>query len=154
MIELREGELDDPQVQALLHHHLSGMHEHTPTENAHALDLTGLRDPAITFWSAWELDDLLGIAALKELAPGHGEVKSMRTDPRHLRKGVSRALLNQILLTARDRGYCRLSLETGTAPSFAPANALYESFGFVDGPVFGGYPASEHNRFMTLSLDS
>ena len=77
----------------------------------------------------------------------------MRTSPEHLRKGVSRALLNQILLAARDRGYGRLSLETGTAPSFEPANRLYENFGFVDGPVFGGYPASPHNRFMTLALE-
>lgn len=95
---------------------------------------------------------MLGVAALKALSPTHGEIKSMRTSPDHLRKGVSRALLNQILLTARDRGYTRLSLETGTAPGFDPANRLYESFGFVDGPVFGGYRASEHNRFMTLEL--
>jgi putative acetyltransferase len=153
MIEVREGGLDEPQVAALLAYHLRNAHADTPLENAHALDLEALRDPAITFWSAWELDTLLGVAALKQLAPDHGEVKSMRTSPEHLRKGVSRALLNQILLTARDRGYRRLSLETGTAPSFEPANRLYENFGFVDGPVFGGYPASAHNRFMTLELD-
>lgn len=153
MIELREGELDDPQVRALLTHHLTGAHDDSPPEYRHALDLDGLRDPAITFWSAWELDDLLGMAALRELDPRHGEVKSMRTDPRHLRKGVSRGLLNQILLTARDRGYRRLSLETGTSLGFAPANALYESFGFVDGPAFGGYPVSPHNRFMYRDLE-
>lgn len=153
MIDVVAGGLDEPQVQGLLADHMVNMHADTPAENAHALNLDGLRDPAISFWSAWELDALLGVAALKELAPDHGEIKSMRTSPEHLRKGVSRALLNQILLTARDRGYTRLSLETGTAPSFEPANRLYESFGFVDGPVFGGYPDSPHNRFMTLSLD-
>lgn len=153
MIDITEGGLDDPQAQDLLAYHLVSAHSDTPLENSHALDLSGLRDPAITFWSAWELDALLGVAALKQLDPGHGEIKSMRTSPEHLRKGVSRALLNQILLTARDRGYARLSLETGTAPSFVPANRLYESFGFMDGPVFGGYPASPHNRFMTLSLE-
>lgn len=152
MIDVVAGGLDEPQVQALLAYHMANMHTDTPSENAHALGLDGLRDPAISFWSAWELDALLGVAALKELEPGHGEIKSMRTSPEHLRKGVSRALLNQILLTARDRNYTRLSLETGTAPSFDPANRLYESFGFVDGPVFGGYPASPHNRFMKLDL--
>ena len=152
MIDVVAGGLDEPQVQALLAYHLTNTTVDSPPENRHALNLDGLRDPAISFWSAWELDALLGIAALKELAPGHGEIKSMRTSPEHLRKGVSRALLNQILLTARDRGYTRLSLETGTAPSFDPANRLYESFGFVDGPVFGGYPASPHNRFMKLDL--
>lgn len=152
MIELRDGGLEEPQVQALLAHHLATAHANTPREHSHALDLSGLSDPAITFWSAWELDTLLGVAALKHLAADHGEIKSMRTSPEHLRKGVSKALLNQIMLTARDRGYTRLSLETGTAAAFDPANRLYESFGFVDGPVFGGYPASEHNRFMTLEL--
>lgn len=152
MIDIVAGGLDEPQVQALLSHHLATVDTDSPREYRHALDLDGLRDPAITFWSAWELDRLLGVAALRELAPDHAEIKSMRTSPDHLRKGVSRALLNQILLTARDRGYTRLSLETGTAPSFDPANRLYEGFGFVDGPVFGGYPDSPHNRFMTLAL--
>lgn len=152
MIDVVTGGLDEPKVQALLAYHLTNAHAATPRQHSHALDLSGLRDPAITFWSAWELDTLLGVAALKELAPTHGEIKSMRTDPHHLRKGVSRALLNQILLTARDRGYRRLSLETGTALSYEPANRLYENFGFVDGPVFGGYPDSPHNRFMTLEM--
>ena len=152
MIEVREGGLDEPQVHDLLAEHMASMHSDTPRENAHALDADGLRDPAVTFYTAWGHDDLLGIAALKELSSAHGEIKSMRTATDHLRKGVSRALLNQIVLTARDRGYTRLSLETGTAPSFAPANRLYETFGFADGPVFGGYPPSPHNRFMTLEL--
>ena len=152
MIEIREGGLDEPQVQALLAYHLAGAHDDSPPEFRHALNLDGLRDPAITFYTAWQLDTLLGVAALRELSPTHGEIKSMRTADEHLRKGVSRALLNQILLTARDRGYARLSLETGTSLGFAPANRLYETFGFADGPVFGGYPASPHNRFMTLEL--
>ncbi|MES2754636.1 MAG: GNAT family N-acetyltransferase [Pseudomonadota bacterium] len=153
MIEVREGGLDEPQVEALLDYHYVNSHADTPEANAHALDVEALRrDAAIAFYSAWEHDKLLGVAALRELAPGHGEVKSMRTSPEHLRKGVSRGLLNHILLTARDRGYERLSLETGTAPSFAPANRLYENFGFVDAPAFGDYPPSDHNRFMTLAL--
>lgn len=76
----------------------------------------------------------------------------MRTAPVALRRGVGRALLDHVIATARDRGYTRLSLETGTHPQFAPANRLYESAGFVDGPVFGGYPASPHNRFMVLEI--
>lgn len=153
MIDIVAGGLDEPQVQKLLAYHHDEARSHAPADFTHALDLKKLRDPGISFWSAWELDDLLGVAALKQLSPDHGEIKSMRTSPDHLRKGVSRALLNQIMLTARDRGYTRLSLETGTAPSFDPANRLYEGFGFVDGPVFGGYPASPHNRFMTLALN-
>ncbi|WP_368039905.1 GNAT family N-acetyltransferase [Sphingomonas bacterium] len=92
------------------------------------------------------------MGALKDLGGGEGEVKSMRTAPGQLRRGIGRAMLARIVETARARGYRRLNLETGTSPSFAAANALYEQAGFVDGPVFGGYPPSPHNRFMTLSL--
>ena len=152
MIEIREGGLDDRRVQGLLAHHLADAHSDTPPGFRHALDLGGLRDPAITFWSAWDGETLLGVAALRALTPMHGEIKSMRTAPEHLRRGVGRALLNHIMRAARDRGHTRLSLETGTSPMFDPANRLYENFGFVDGPVFGGYPPSPHNRFMHMTF--
>lgn len=86
------------------------------------------------------------------LDSGHGEIKSMRTAPGYLRQGVARALLDHALGEARRRGYLRVSLETGTHAQFGPANALYERAGFVDGPVFGGYPDSPHNRFMTMTI--
>jgi putative acetyltransferase len=152
VIEVRRGGLHDPQVATLLAHHRAQALASTPMENAHALDMAGLAAPYITFWSAWAGDALAGFAALRELDARHGEVKSMRTHPDWLRRGVARALLGQLMFESRARGYARLSLETGTAPSFAAANALYEAAGFVDGPVFGGYPPSAHNRFMTLEL--
>lgn len=76
----------------------------------------------------------------------------MRTHPDFLRCGVARALLERIATEARARGHRRLSLETGASPGYHAANRLYEAFGFVDGPVFGGYPPSPHNRFMFLQL--
>lgn len=152
MIEVRDGGLDDPQVQDLIRYHLDAANSRTPAGFRHPLDLDALRDPAVCFYSAWEIDALLGIAALREISPDHGEIKSMRTVTEHLRRGVSRALLNHIVLVARDRGYTRLSLETGTSADYDPANRLYENFGFVDGPVFGGYPPSPHNRFLTRAL--
>jgi len=151
-MELRAGGLDDPAVQELLRFHVATAHAETPAENAHALDLDGLRDPAIGFVTAWDGETLLGMGALKQLDARHGEVKSMRTAPGQQRRGVARAILSHLIATARARRYTRVSLETGTAPFFAPANVLYEAFGFVDGPVFGGYPPSPHNRFMTLTL--
>jgi len=148
---------DDPRsaaVAPLMALHLAASRAQTPAPNAHALGADGLADPAITFWTAWDRDMLAGFVALKQLDPDHGEVKSMRTAPTHLRRGVARALLGHVLAEARARRYRRISLETGTAPGFAPANALYEAAGFVDGPVFGHYPPSPHNRFMTLALDT
>jgi putative acetyltransferase len=151
-VKIAQGRLDDPQVRALIALHRGEAHATTPSDNAHAMDADGLRDPAITFLSAWEGERLLGIGAIRELAPDHAELKSMRTDPAHLRKGVSRALFDHMVGIARERGYARLSLETGTAAMFGPANAMYERYGFVDGPAFGGYPASPHNRFMYMDL--
>jgi putative acetyltransferase len=152
VIEIRAGGLGDPKVEALIRHHRDEARATTPSCNAHSLDSTGLADPSVRFFSAWEGDTLLGIGAIKELSPDHAEFKSMRTAPDQLRRGVARAMLAHLIGVARERGYTRLSLETGTAPMFAPANAMYEAAGFVDCDAFSHYPASPHNRFMTLML--
>lgn len=152
MIEIRAGGLGDARVEALIRHHRDEARATTPAHNAHSLDSHGLADPAVSFFSAWDGDTLLGIGALKQLDAAHAELKSMRTAPDQLRRGVARAMLAHLIALARTRGYTRLSLETGTAPMFAPANAMYEAAGFVDCAAFGGYPASPHNRFMTLTL--
>src|SRR5512140_2644266 len=135
-------EIDDlsrPQVHALLQEHLDNMYELSPPESVHALDLSKLRRPDVTFWSVWEGDILIGCGALKELSPDHGEVKSMRT-PRALRRmGAGRAVLHHILAEARKRGYRRLSLETGAHDAFKPAQALYRSVGFAYCGPFGDY---------------
>lgn len=141
-----------PDVAALIAFHTGESRASTPQENAHALDAAALVDPAITFFTARDGGTLLGMAALRELAPDHAELKSMRTASAALRRGVGRALLDHLIAIARARGYARLSLETGTAPMFDAANRLYERAGFVDGEPFGGYPPSAHNRFMTMVL--
>lgn len=144
------GDFDDPQVQALLRLHLSGMRENSPAESVHALDLSGLRQPAITFVTAWQDGALLGMGAIKELDHEHGEIKSMRTHPDHARKGVAAAILEHLIGLGRARGYRRISLETGSGAAFEPALALYRRRGFVDGPAFGGYTATEFNQFLHL----
>jgi putative acetyltransferase len=119
-------DLSHPAVKALLAEHMRGMVEHSPPDSIHSLDLAGLRSPDVSFWTAWIDQDLLGCAALKELDTRHGEIKSMRTARRHLGKGVAAELLRHIITVARDRGYRRLSLETGSGPAFEPAHALYQ----------------------------
>jgi putative acetyltransferase len=148
-------ELDDltrPQIHALLEEHLQNMYAVSPPESVHALDLDRLRLPAITFWTAWDGEALLGCGALKELDPLQGEVKSMRT-PRALRRqGAGRALLNHIIAVARARGYQRLSLETGSQDAFKPAQNLYASAGFTICGPFGDYTDDPNSVFMTLRL--
>lgn len=153
MIDLREDDPGALHVATLLAFHLVDAHSDTPPGFRHALDANGLCAPSITFWTAWRDGELAGMAALKALDGDEGgEVKSMRVAPDHLRRGFGRALLTRIIETARARGYRQLKLETGTSPSFAAANALYDATGFVDCDAFGDYPPSEHNRFMTLVL--
>jgi putative acetyltransferase len=145
-------DLSHPALHALLAEHLAQMHATSPPESVHALDLARLRAPGIQMYSAWDGDTLLGCAALKELDPRHGEIKSMRTPQTQRRRGAGRALLAHLIGEARRRGYRRLSLETGTQPAFLPAEALYRSAGFVDCAPFADYRPDPHSRFMTLAL--
>jgi putative acetyltransferase len=149
---IRTDDLQHPAIHALLNEHLQNMYELSPPESVHALDLDKLRGSNITFWTAWEGDSLLGCGAVLELDQKHGEIKSMRTPIAHRRKGAGRAILAHIIEVAKERGYERLSLETGTAEAFKPAQRLYESFGFVYCGPFGEYKQDPHSVFMTLRL--
>lgn len=154
MFEIREDDLTGEQTRALLAMHLAGIQADSPRDHATALDLSELREPSITVWSAWDGDVLVGVGALKELAEGSAEVKSMRTAPRHLRRGVARALLEHIITVARERGVRKLSLQTVSTAPFEPALALYRGMGFVDGEPFAAYAASPLNRFLHMSLNT
>ena len=151
-MEIRIDDLRGPEILALLQEHLDSMHYHSPPESVHALDLEALRQPGIRFWTAWEGAELLGCGALKQLHAQHAELKSMRTATAHLRKGVARAMLDHILQAARQEGFARLSLETGTATAFAPAHRLYIRAGFVECGPFEGYALDPHSVFMTKTL--
>ncbi len=149
---LREGDAGDPAIVALIAFHLEQAQLNFPAGFAYALKPDALLDPEISLFSLWEGDLLAGIGALRSLLTDHAEIKTMRTAPAFLGRGVGRAILNRLIEAARGRGIRRLSLETGTSPPFAAAHALYESAGFVDCAAFGGYRPSSHNRFMTLTL--
>ena len=149
-----EGGVDDPRVIELLHVHLLRARAETAPGSAHALDLSGLRSPDVTFWSAWDGDSLAGVGALKRLSADHGEVKSMHTAESMRRKGVGAAILRHIIASAQGRGMSRLSLETGSWPYFEPARALYARHGFVECPPFGDYRPDRNSVFMTLLLPS
>jgi putative acetyltransferase len=131
---------------------MANMRMISPPESVHALPIEELRSPNITFWSVWEGGELLGCGALKELDPHHGEIKSMRTAPRHLRKGVAGAVLDHIIDEAKRRGYGRLSLETGSMVAFEPARRLYAQFGFTYCEPFADYVADPNSVFMTMEL--
>jgi putative acetyltransferase len=150
-------EIDDvsrPEVLALLEEHLKNMHEITPSEFVFAFDAKKLRAPDVVFWTAWDDNTLLGCAALKELSPTQGEVKSMRTPAKLRRQGVGRALLNHVLEVARKRGYREVLLETGDGPAFVPAQTLYRSAGFELCGPFSDYEDNGFSVFMSLRLSA
>jgi putative acetyltransferase len=147
--------VDDPtgsEVQSLLQAHLAFNRAVTPPGHVHALELDGLLDPSVTFFSAKQNDRLLGIAALKRLDDSHAEVKSMHTDERARGRGVGRALVDHLLRFAAEQGYARVSLETGAMEAFAPARSLYESCGFMRCDPFGAYSRNPYSTCMTIWL--
>lgn len=151
-MDIRVDDLSSPGIIRLLHEHLQSMTLHSPPESIHALGLEALRKPDITFWSAWQDDELMGCGAIKELNPRHGEIKSMRTVSAHLRKGVAAALMRHILEEAKRRSYERMSLETGSMDVFAPARRLYASFGFKPCGPFADYVEDPYSMFMTRQV--
>jgi putative acetyltransferase len=141
-----------PDVHALLERHLDFCRATSPPEDVHALDLDGLGDPAVTFYSVRRDGELLAIGALKRLDASHGELKSMHTAAPARGQGVARALVDYLLAVARDRGYQRVSLETGSMDAFVPARRLYETAGFAPCGPFGHYSPSPNSTFMTMTL--
>jgi putative acetyltransferase len=151
-MKIISDDLTHPAVLALLDEHLADMHAYSPPESVHALDHDALRAADVSFWAAWEGEELLGCGALKELDQSHGEIKSMRTARNQLRKGIATAMLEHIVAVARERGYERLSLETGSGGPFDAALRFYEKHGFDYCEPFADYVPDPFSRFMTREL--
>jgi putative acetyltransferase len=148
-------ETDDPRaddVRELLGRHLAYARATTLPDEVYALDVDALADPSVTFFSFRVGGELLGVAALKQLSADHAEIKSMHTAEAARGQGIGRRLVEHLLAVARERGYARLSLETGAGPAFAPARELYARAGFAPCPPFGDYRASPNSTCMTLAL--
>lgn len=151
VIEL--DDLSDPRVADFLAAHLQDMRSVSPPESVHALDLDGLRQPEVTFWTLWHNTEarrsLVGTGALKTLTPEHAEIKSMRVHGGWRGRGLAARLLQHLIAHARQTGVRRLSLETGAQPFFEPARMLYMRHGFTPCPPFGSYREDPHSCFYT-----
>jgi putative acetyltransferase len=145
-------DLSGPQIAEFLHEHVQQMRSITPLESKHALDLDGLREPEVTFWSVRDGDSVVGCGAIKRLDAVHAELKSMRTASARKRSGTASLLLEHILTEAKCMGFTRLSLETGAAEFFLPARKLYEKFGFDYCEPFADYRPDPNSVFMRRLL--
>lgn len=151
-LHMIEDDLSGEAIRQLVSLHLAGMHAHSPACKVHALPVDKLRQPGVTFFSAWIDYDLAGMGAIKELDERHGELKSMRVAPQWLGKRVGESILLHLLAIARSRGYTRVSLETGQGPAFEPALGLYRKHGFVNCDAFADYVLDDFSQCLTLVL--
>ncbi|WP_112479919.1 GNAT family N-acetyltransferase [Vibrio variabilis] len=151
-MDIVKDDLQGHQIKALLQEHLDDMYATSPAESVHALDIEALRQSNIEFWTAWNEQELLGCIALKALDSKHAEIKSMRTAHNARGKGVAKRLLNHLVSQASERGFSRLSLETGTEDYFTAARTLYSGHGFVECDPFADYVLDSNSVFMTRQL--
>lgn len=149
---IRRDDLKGPEIAALLTEHLEDMRATSPPESVHALDLDGLRQPNIRFWTLWHGRNLAGCGALKWLDTEHAEIKSMRTARAYQQQGVASKILQHLINEAKAAGVQRLSLETGSMAFFQPARHLYAKFGFEQCGPFADYQLDPNSVFMTKNL--
>jgi putative acetyltransferase len=140
-------------VRSLLETHLAFARATSPPEHVHALDVDGLLDPTVTFFSARRDGVLVGVGAIKQLDDLHAELKSMHTTAAARGQGVGRAMVEHLLKVAVERGNRRVSIETGTTEAFDAARALYASAGFRPCAPFGQYTVNPYSVCMTIELD-
>jgi putative acetyltransferase len=136
----------------LFDRHTAEMHADTPPESIHMMPRSNLDRPEIAFYVLRDSSGALAMGAVKTIAPGHGEVKSMHVLSEARGRGLSRRLLDHMLTEARAAGLARLSLETGAQESFASARNLYARAGFAECPPFGSYRPDPNSVFMTREL--
>ncbi|MDP5274168.1 GNAT family N-acetyltransferase [Chengkuizengella axinellae] len=151
-MDIQLDDLTGSEITALIEEHFHNMGLHYPEGMNYGFNIEDLKKPEITFWSAWEQSELVGCGALIELDSQHGELKSMKTVSSHLRKGVSKQILEYIMEEAKQRGYKRLSLGTGAMDAFEPARKLYENYGFQYCKPFSDYEDDPYSVFMTKEL--
>ncbi|MEA3264897.1 MAG: GNAT family N-acetyltransferase [Pseudomonadota bacterium] len=149
---ITQDDLTGPEIAALLRLHLDEMHQWSLPESVHAMPIERLRQPDVTFFSAWDGARLAACGAIKHLADDHGELKSMRAHPDYRGQGAGKAILLHLLGEAQARGYGRVSLETGRPEPFLPARRLYERHGFTECPPFADYTEDPFSICMTKTL--
>ena len=152
MLKSIEGNFDNPEVHELLIKHFIELRSVSPEGSAHVLDIAGLKDPSIKFWSLWEESDLMGSGALKFLDAEHGEFKSIRVNDKFKNKGYSLKILNHLISEAKKLNIKRLSLETGSGEFFMPARKLFVKFGFKVCEPFSHYKDDINSVYMSMLI--
>ena len=154
MLKSIEGNFDNPEVHELLIKHFIELRSVSPEGSAHVLDIAGLKDPSIKFWSLWEKSDLMGSGALKFLDKEHGEFKSIRVNDKFKGKGYGLKIIDYLINEAKKLNIKRLSLETGAGDFFLSARKLFEKSGFEPCKPFSHYKDDVNSVYMTMLISN
>ena len=149
-----EGNFDNPEVDELLKKHFIELRSVSPAGSTHVLDIDGLKDPSIKFWSLWENEKLMGCGALKFLNENHGEFKSIRVADQYRRKGYGKRIITHLIAEAKELRIKKISIETGSGEFFKSARNLFKNFGFKKCEPFSHYKTDPNSCYMTLEINS
>ena len=147
-----EGNFNNSEVNDLLKKHFIELRSVSPAGSTHVLDIDGLKDPSIKFWSLWEDNKLIGCGALKFLEKEHGEFKSIRVANEFRKNGIGERIINHLIEEAKKLKITKLSIETGAGEFFLPARKLFSKFGFKHCHPFAHYKDDPNSCYYTLNL--
>ena len=154
MLKSIEGNFDNSEVHEFLINHFIELRSVSPEGSAHVLDIAGLKDPSIKFWSLWEENDLMGSGALKFLDKEHGEFKSIRVGDNFRGKGNGTKVINHLIYEAKKLNIKRLSLETGAGDFFLTARKLFTKCNFEPCEPFSHYKKDINSIYMTMLISN
>ena len=149
-----EGNFDNSEVLELLNKHFIELRSVSPEGSTHVLDIEGLKDQNIKFWSLWEGNLLMGCGALKFLNKEHGEFKSIRVEDRFRKKDNGIKILKHLIFEAKKLNIKRISVETGTGDFFTPARKLFNKCGFKLCKPFAHYKEDPNSCYMSMLISN
>ena len=148
-----EGNFDNTKVNNLLKKHFIELRSVSPAGSTHVLDVEGLKDPSIKFWSLWENEKLIGCGALKFLDSQHGEFKSIRVADEFRKKGFGKKIIFHLIEEAKKLKIKKISIETGSGNFFKSARELFKKFGFEPCEPFAHYTEDPNSCYYTKNID-
>ena len=147
-----ENNFAEAQVNELLTKHFIELRSVSPKGSTHVLNIPGLKDPSIRFWSLWDGEDLIGCGALKLLDKEHGEFKSIRVADKYRKSGMGEKIISHLIDQAQQIGIKKISTETGAGEFFDPARKLFKKFGFKNCKPFAHYKKDPNSCYYTLNI--
>mgnify|MGYP001226332241 FL=1 len=147
-----ENNFDNKEVNELLKKHFIELRSVSPEGSTHVLDIDGLKDPSIKFWSLWKNNELMGCGALKFLDNNHGEFKSIRISDKFRQKGFGIKVIEHLINQAKELKITKISIETGAGIFFEPARKLFLRCGFKKCEPFAHYKHDPNSCYYNLEL--